>query len=442
MDEHGEVVELEQDVEQVGRVAAIDIAKASAMVCTRLPREGSGSGRKVRRTWPVGATTSAIAELADHLVCQSVELVVMEATSDYWRPFFYLLEARGLKVWLVNARDVKNVPGRPKTDKLDAIWLAKLAERGMLRPSFVPPAPVRHLRDLTRLRKTLVEDRARYRQRVEKTLEDACIKLSDKDNGASDLFGASGRAMLDALCAGQRNPRVLAELARGRMRVKIPFLIEALTGRFEEHHALVIGLLLEDHDRLSAQIEVLTARIEQAIAALEPPPPGDERPGRMPLIDRLDEIPGVGRDTAQMIIAEIGTDMTVFPTPGHLASWAKLVPRTIQSGNKHAHGTTGKGNRWLKGPLAEAAVSAGATKTFLGARYRRIIKRAPKKKAVVAIARNILEIAWILINDPDTRFNDLGPDWHERYIARARKTRQHVRELEHLGYNVTLAPAA
>ncbi len=198
MDELAEVVELEQSVEQVARVAAIDIAKASAMVCTRVPSE-KNADRRVQKTFEAKATTNAIAELGDHLACQGIELVVMEATSDYWRPFFYQLEARGLRVWLVNARDVKNVPGRPKTDKLDAIWLAKLAERGMLRPSFVPPKPIRQLRGLTRLRTALTEDRSRYRNRIEKVLEDACLKVSDKTDGASDLFGTSGRAMLEAL---------------------------------------------------------------------------------------------------------------------------------------------------------------------------------------------------------------------------------------------------
>ncbi|WP_370355624.1 transposase [Catenulispora sp. EB89] len=202
-------------------MAAIDIAKASAMVCTRVPSE-KNPDRRVQKTFGVKAITNAIAELGDHLACQGIELVVMEATSDYWRPFFYQLEARGLRCWLVNAREVKNVPGRPKTDKLDAIWLAKLAERGMLRPSFVPPKPIRQLRGLTRLRTALTEDRSRFRNRIEKVLEDACLKVSDKTDGASDLFGVSGRAMLEALVAGERNPTTLAELARGRMRVKIP----------------------------------------------------------------------------------------------------------------------------------------------------------------------------------------------------------------------------
>lgn len=442
MDEHGEVVELYAEEERVARVAAIDVGKAQAVVCTRLPA-GANPERRVQKTFTVGATSGAIADLADHLVCQEVELVVMESTSDYWRPYFYLLEARGLRCWLVNARDVKNVPGRPKTDKLDAIWLAKLAERGMLRPGFVPPEPIRALRDLTRLRTALVAERSRHRQQVEKVLEDACIKLSNKKEGACDLFGLSGRAMLEALAAGQRDPRALAQLALGKMRTKIPTLTEALTGRFTDHHGYLITTLLQLHDQVDAKIVELDARIAQAIAALDPtPPPDPDHPGRMPLNERLQEIPGVGPACAQAIIAEVGLDMSVFPTPGHLASWAKLTPRTIQSGAKHTHGPSGKGNGWLKGPLGQAANNAARTHTFLGARYRRIVKHAPAKKALVALARNILEIAWVLINDPDARYHDLGPDWHERHANRTRKTRQHVRELEHLGYTVTLAEAA
>ena len=440
-DERAEVVEFET-VEYVSRVAAIDIAKASAMVCTRLPGAGN-TGRRVQRTWPVQANTTAIIELAGDLAASHVELVVMEATGVFWKPFFFLLEAHGLRCWLVNPREVKNVPGRPKTDKLDAIWLAKLAERGMLQPSFVPPKQQRQLRDLTRLRKVLTEERSRYRTRIQDVLEDACIKISDRQQGASDLFGVSGRAMLDALVAGQRDPHILVELARGTMRRKIPALRQALTGCFEEHHGRLIGRMLHLHDELTAQIAELTTEIEAAIADLDPtPPPDDDHPGRMPLLDRLDEIPGLGREAAATILGEIGFDMSVFPTGGHLASWAKLTPRTLQSGAKAGHGPTGKGNRWLKATLGNAAVGTSRTKTFLGARYRRIIKHAPKKKAVVAVARNIIEICWILINDPDTRFIDLGPDWHDRHIDTARKTRQHIHELERLGYTVTLTTAA
>ena len=437
-----EIVELEQQDEYVVRVAAIDIAKASAMVCTRLPA-GSDPARRAQRTWAVGATTEDVIALGDHLVCQSVELVVMEATGNYWRPFFYLLEDRGLRVWLVNPRDVKNVPGRPKTDKLDAIWLAKLAERGMLRPSFVPPAAVRQLRDLTRMRRTLTEDRTAYRQRVADILQDACLKIADKDEGITDLFGVTGRAILDALIAGERHPATLAALARGRLKNKTAYLRKALTGRFTDHHARLITAYLALHDHLDEQITALNTDIEAAITALDPtPPPDGDHPHRTPLLDRLDEIPGVSREIAADILGETGFDMTVFPTPGHLASWAKTTPRTIQSGARNTTAGTGKGNRWIKGPLGQAATAAGRTQTFLGARYKRIIKHAPKKKAVVAISRNILEICWHLIADPDARFTDLGPNWHDRNINTARKTRQHIRELEHLGYTVTLTPAA
>ena len=425
------------------RVAAVDVAMASGVVCMRTP-DPARPGRFVNRIWDdVPATRARIAELGQELLRCQVQMVTLESTSDYWRIWYYVLESTGLAVHLVSASQAKNLKGRPKTDKLDAIWLAKLAERGMLRSSFVPPEPIRALRDLTRLRTALVAERTRHRNQVEKVLEDACIKLSNKKQGASDLFGASGRAMLEALAAGQRDPRALAELARGRMRAKIPTLVEALTGRFTDHHGYLVSTLLELHDQVDAKIIELDGRIGAAIAALDPtPPPDPDHPDRMPLNERLQQIPGVGPACAQAIIAEVGLDMSVFPTPGHLASWAKLTPRTIQSGAKNTHGPSGKGNGWLKGPLGQAANNAANTQTFLGARYRRIVKHAPAKKAVVAVARNILEIAWVLINDPDTRYHDLGPDWHERHINRTRKTRQHVRELEHLGYTVTLAQAA
>ncbi|WP_326574274.1 transposase [Streptomyces sp. NBC_00481] len=220
----------------VARVAAIDIAKASGMVCLRVPHDAI-EGRRVQQVWNVVSTTNAILELGDRLVCQGVEPVVMEATGSYWRPFFYLLEARGLDCWLVNARDVKNVPGRPKTDKLDAVWLAKLAERGMVRASFVPPKAVRQLRDFTRTRTVFVQERTRHKHRVDKALQDAQVKLSDV---VSDLFGVSGRAMLNALVAGERTPRALADLAKGSLARKKAALIEALTGQFEDHHARLL----------------------------------------------------------------------------------------------------------------------------------------------------------------------------------------------------------
>jgi transposase len=435
-------VVLDQSVEYAQRVAGIDIAKASAVVCVRLPH-AANPGRRVQRVGTVPARPQAVLDLAARLVADRVELVVMESTGVYWKLWFFLLEDAGLRVQLVNPRDVRNVPSRPKTDRLDAIWLAKLAERGMLRPSFVPPKPVRRLRDLTRMRKRLVEDRSDYRRRVADVLEDAFIKVADKDDGLTDLFGVSGRAMLDALIAGERDPKTLANLARGKLRPKIPKLEQALAGRFEAHHAWQVQTLLDLHDGLDVAIAELEGRVETAIAEIDPtPPPDADHPDRRPLMDRLDEIPGVGRDTAAVIIAEVGLDPTVFPTGEHLASWAKLTPHTKQSGAKNTSGPTGKGNRWLKGALTQAAMTTGRTKTFLGARYRRLIKRVPKKKAQVAVARNILIIAWVLICDPDARYTDLGADWHTRRHDRARTTREHVRALERLGHTVTLTDAA
>jgi transposase len=344
------------------RVAAIDIAKASGMVCLRLPHD-TREGRRVQQVWTVGATTNAILELGDKLVCQGVQRVVMEATSSYWKPFFFLLEARGLECWLVNARQVKNVPGRPKTDKLDAVWLCKLAERGMMTPSFVPPAPVRRLRDLTRTRAVFIQDRTRHKQRAEKLLEDAQIKLTSV---ISDAFGVSGRAMLDALIAGRRDARELAQLARGSMKAKHDTLVEALTGNFTDHHGYLLKVFLDAIDHLTAQIADLEREIEAAIADLPVPDPGGGggRPATGPdIVERLDAIPGVGPRCAQVILAELGPDMTAFPTADHLASWAKLSPRTVQSGARNRGGRTGKGNPWLKGALGEAAMAASRTDT-------------------------------------------------------------------------------
>jgi transposase len=456
----GRQVEVEEHEQIVERVAAIDVAKASGMVCTRVPHQTT-PGKRSTRVWEVAATTNAIIALADQLTGQGIKRVVVESTSDYWRGFVYLLEARGLCVWLVNARDVKQVPGRPKTDKLDAVWLAKLNERGMLRPSFIPPAEIRQLRDYTRLRSDLTQERSRHVQRLEKLLEDALIKLSTV---ATDIVGVSGRAMLEALIVGQRDPKVLAELAKGRMRGKRAALVQALTGRFDDHHAELARVLLDHIDALTAQIDRLTARIEELIAAVpaaQPPQDqsslshglagggatGEGAHGQtaqvlLPTPDRLDEVPGIGIKAAQVIIAEVGLDMGQFPTPAHLVSWAKLSPRTIQSGAKHRAGTTGKGNPYLKGVLGEAAAAAAKTNTFLGERYRRLVKRRGKLKALVAVARSILVIVWHLLADPTARFHDLGADFYTNRTDTDRKTRNHIRQLQALGFTVTLTPAA
>ena len=439
-----EEIVVEDHEEVVERVAAVDVAKASGKVCTRVPHP-SVAGRRVTKVWDVGATSNAVMELADELARQSVERVVVESTSDYWRPFVYLLQVRGLVVWLVNARDVKQVPGRPKTDKLDAVWLAKLNERGMLRPSFIPPVEIRQLRDYSRLRVDLVEDRTRCKQRVEKLLEDSLIKLSIV---ATDIFGKSGRAMLGALIAGERDPRVLADLALGKMRPKRAALKEALTGRFDDHHAELISMLLEQVDAISAKIDRLTLRVEELLAeipAASAPPasPGAPEDGApLDAVARLDEITGIGVIAAQTIIAEIGLDMAQFPTAGHLVSWAKLSPRTIQSGTRSRSAKTGRGNPYLKRVLGEAAVSAARTDTFLGERYRRLVKRRGKLKALLAVARSILVIVWHLFADPTARFHDLGADFYTQSVNTQRRTRNLVHQLEVLGHRVTVSPAA
>jgi transposase len=435
-------LDVDDDEERLQRVAAIDVAKASGKVCVRLP----GGKRRVTKVWDVGSTTNEILALGDELVGMGIERVVMESTSDYWRPFFYLLEASGLEVWLVDARAVKQVPGRPKTDKLDAVWLAKLNERGMLRPCFVPPTAIRQLRDYTRLRHDLTEERSRHKQRLEKLLEDALIKLSTV---ATDIFGKSGRAMVEALIAGERDPHVLADMALGRMRPKHAALVEALNGRFDDHHAELARVLLDQVDALTDKIIQLSIRIDELIAQLpqaHPDPPTDPfGPGgaeSLGALDRLDEIIGIGRPAAQTIIAEIGLDMTQFPTAGHLVSWAKLTPRTIQSGPRTRSGRTGKGNPYLKGVLGEAAAAAAKTDTFLGQRYRRLVRRRGKPRALVAVARSILVIVWHLLADPTTRFTDLGADFYDNRINKDRRTRNLVNQLQALGHHVTLTPAA
>jgi transposase len=436
-DDHEEILE---------RVAALDIAKASAEVCVRVPHV-SVERRRVTRVFDVAATTKAIMDLAEELCEARVERVVMEATSDYWRPFFYVLEARGLVVWLVNAKDVKQVPGRPKTDKLDAVWLAKLNERGMLRPSFVPAREIRELRDYTRLRVDLIHDRSRHAQRLEKLLEDAQIKLSCV---VSDILGKSGRDMIEALIAGERDPEVLAEMARGRMRVKQPALVEALTGSFDAHHGELARILLDQIDALTAKIDRLSLRASELIEAIpaaqapDAPSVPAEGPSRPPLsaVERLDEITGIGILSAQQIIAEIGLDMSQFPTSGHLVSWAKISPRTIQSGPRSRSGATGRGNPYLKRALCEAAMVASRTDTFLGERYRRLARRRGQLKALVAVARSILVIVWHLLSDPTARFVDLGSDFYEHRVNKDRRIHDLVRQLRALGHAVTLNPAA
>jgi transposase len=422
------VLEETQDTEElIERVAALDIGKAELVCCVRVPGEGK-RGRRLQEVRTYTTMTRSLLVLADRLGELGVTRVVMEATSDYWKAPFYLLEAHGFEVWLVNARDVKHLPGRPKTDRLDAVWLAKVAERQMLRPSFVPPPAIRRLRDVARYRADLVGVRTAEKQRVEKLLEDAHIKLSVV---ASDIFGVSGRAMLAALIAGERDPKVLAELARGRMRAKRSVLEEAFTGVFTDHHGFLLARMLGRVDGLDADIAELDHKLEELIIPFTA------------AADRLDEITGVGRTAACAIIAEVGVDMGRFPTPGHLASWARFAPGVKQSAGKtKGKSSTGHGNPYLARVLGEAAAAAGRTDTFLGERYRRIARRRGAKRAIVAVGRSILIIIWHLLADPDARFHDLGAGFYHTRINPERAKRNHIRQLEALGYKVTLQPAA
>lgn len=386
-----------------------------------------------------------LAELADHLVGQGIERTVLESTSDYWRPFYYILEAAGLEVWLVNAKQAKNVPGRPKTDKIDAVWLAKLAERSMVSASFVPAEPVRRVRDLARARFDLVEDRARVKQRVEKLLEDALVKISSV---LTDVHGVSGRAIIEALIAGQRDPLVLAGLAKGRARARLGALAEAVDGRFTDHHGRLARMLLDQIDDLGARIETVTGLLDDAIAAVAVAPVVDTTTGEVVVlscpsaIERIAALPGGGSDSARAVIGEIGLDMGVFGTAGRLCSWAKVSPRTVQSGRRTGRARTGKGNPYLKAALGQMAMGAAKTDTFLGDRYRRLAKRMPKAKALAAIERSILVVIFHLLADPAATFNDLGSNYYAKRLDTARRTRNLVGQLEALGHRVTLTPAA
>lgn len=418
-------VQVDPDEQEIiARVAALDVGKAEVVCCVRLPGPG---GRRVQEVCTVSTMTRSLLALGDWLAELGVTRVVMEATSDYWRAPFYLLEDR-FETWLVNAKDVKHLPGRPKTDRLDAVWLCKVAERQMLRPSFVPSAAFRELRDLTRYRVDLIGSRTAEKQRVEKLLEDALIKVSVV---VSDLFGVSGRAMMAALIAGERDPKALARLARGSMRSKTARLEEAFTGRFSDHHAFLLTTMLTRVDGITADIDNVQARIDAQISPFAY------------AATRLDEIPGVGLAAAQTIVSEVGLDMTRFPTPAHLVSWARFAPGISESaGRKKGHSGTGHGNRYLARVLGEAAVGASRTDTFLGERYRRIARRRGNKRAVVAVGRSILIIVWHLLRDDTAQFTDLGSGYYESRVNLNRKTRNHVRELQNLGYRVTLEPAA
>jgi transposase len=377
------------------------------------------------------AFTADLLCLRDWLVDEGVTLVVMEATGVYWKPPWHVLEEDSrLELMLVNARHVKNVPGR-KTDVSDAGWLAQLAECGLLRGSFVPPAVIAELRDLTRYRKKLIQDHAKEVQRVQKVLEDAGIKL---ESVVTDVMGKAARQMIEALIAGERNPEVLADMALTRMRRRIPDLRLALVGRFNPHHATMLKAHLSHIDYLDGQIAVLDAEVDQVMA---------------PFVDqlaRLMTIPGVGRRTAEVVIAEIGVDMARFPTSAHLASWVGLCPGNDQSAGKSKSGRAPKGNPALRAALCEAAW-AGVRKndSYLGAQFRRFQRRFGKKseaKAIFACAHTLIVITHHLLDQPDAIYQDLGPEWFQRRSNTQAHTRRLIRQLENLGHHVTLTPAA
>ena len=404
------------------RCAALDIGKKDLKACVRTPApRGRRSRRQEIRTF--ATTTNALRAPRDWLVAEKVSLVVLEATGDYWRGAFYLLE-QCLNVMLVNAAHAKGLPGR-KTDVADCAWLCQLGECGLLKASFVPPEPIRHLRDMTRYRAALTAERSREAQRLEKELEDAGSTLSAV---ATDILGVSSRAMLTALINGERDVRVLAEMAKARMRPTIPQLVEALTGHFGEHHAFLCRIHLERIDQLTAAIAELSTRIEQEM-----------RPFAHQL-ERLATIPGVGPAVAEVIIAETGADMARFRTAAHLASWAGVCPGHHESAGNRKSGKTRHGDRWLTAALGTAAMTAARTRerTYLGARYRRLAPRLGKQKALVAVEHSILTAVWhMLTNDVD--YHDLGGDYFTRRDPES-AMRRIVRQANALGFTVRFDP--
>ena len=432
------------------RVAGIDVAKAKADVCTRLPAAREG-GRRASRVEEVPATAGEVLALAARLLADGVELVVMESTSDYWRIWFYLLEGAGLAVQLVNSRQARQLAGRPKTDQKDAQWIARLAEMGLLRPSFVPPPEIRALRDLTRTRLQLVKDRTREWQRLEKLLEGALVKLSSVVHSLARTKTARG--ILEAIAGGERDPKALAALTHGNVKGGAAAIEKALEGMLlGDHHPMLIRLHL-DHitllDRLTAAIEDEIAAALDAIPAAwgvsaDGVPSADPGPGAavLPAAERLAEIPGVSPKLAMAIIAETGLDMTRFPTAGHLVSWAGLAPVARQSGPRQRKPQKGQGDAYLKGYCTQAANGAANTETFLGERLRRLSRRLGGNKAKCAVGRSVLVIIWHLLADPAARFTDLGPGWHDEQAGRDRKIRNHLRQLKALGLDVTVNPAA
>ena len=407
----------------VERCAFLDVHRDTVMACARTP---DANGARREEVIEFGTTVSQLTALAAWLVERAVTLVGMEATGVYWKPVHWVLEDEIDQIWVINARHMRNVPGR-KTDVADAQWGAQLLEHGLVRPSFIPERKTREQRDLTRYRKSVIEERGRETQRLHKVLEDSGVKLSSV---ASSVLTKSGREMIDALIAGQRDPQILADMARGRMRSKIDRLEDALAGRFNEHHALMCAAMLARIDQADTTIDMLTAQIEHL---LDP---------HKAAVTLLVAIPGVSYRTAQVILAEIGTDMSRFPSAGHLASWAGMCPGNNESAGKHRSGRTRHGSKWLRIALVEAGQAAGRSKnTYLGSHYHRIRGRRGPAKAAVATGHSILVIAWHLLSTGEV-YTDLGADYFDRRRTSDAHQRRLVAQLEALGLDVTITPKA
>jgi transposase len=401
----------------VERCAGLDVHRDTVTACVRVPGVDGGRVHELRE---FGTTTVELLALRDWLMAWGVSVVAMESTGVYWKPVFYLVED-DIECWLLNAKHLKNVPGR-KTDVADAAWIAQLVEHGLVRASFVPPRPIRELRNLTRYRKALIQERTRESQRLDKILQDAGVKLSSV---ASRTLGVSGKAMLEALVAGTRDPEILADLARGKLRAKIPQLRDALTGRFSDHHALVLGELLAHLDYLEEAVGRLSVAVEELVA-----PFADQ-------VGLLRTIPGVDRRTAEVLLAEIGPDMGRFPTAGHLASWAGMCPGTNESAGKHYSGRTRNGSKWLRDALVESAQAAARSKNnYLAAHYTRLKGRRGHKRAVIAVGHSILVVAYHMLTRHQP-YHDPGADYYLRRDEQAH-ARRLVRQLQRLGYDVTL----
>jgi transposase len=406
------------------RVCGIDIGKAQMAATIRVPSD-KNPARRMQETRTFGTTKKEVLALADWLRCWQVPAAAMEATGDYWKPVFYRLEAEGLECVLADPRQVKNLPGKPKRDPSDSRWLAVCFERGSVTPCFVATPEFRLIRLHTRYRRDLTGERTRDKNRAEKLLESAAIKISSV---LSDLHGVTGRDIRDHLVAGERDPKALAQLARKTARRKIPQLERALEGAefFTPHHARLLKAMLDRIDRVTAEIGQLSQVIEDLLA------PYEEQ------LQQAESMPGWARRSAQDAIAETGADMTRFPDGAHLASWAGRVPLDHQSGARQGKARRKRGNRYLGAVLGETAVAAGKTGTREGARHRRIARQRGKAKACVATGNTQMRVYHKLLSSPGTRYHDLGPGWNDDERQHARKLSHYVGALGAMGYEVTL----